>query len=54
MKTTFTPEQRHQGFRGMLHGGLMMTMLDEALAWYASRQRRFGMTSEQILENSKP
>jgi len=28
--------------------------LDEALAWYASRQRRFGMTSEQILENSKP
>ena len=28
--------------------------LDEALAWYASRQRRFGMTAEQTLGKMKP
>ncbi|HQP30899.1 MAG TPA: polyprenyl diphosphate synthase [Deltaproteobacteria bacterium] len=28
--------------------------LDDALAWYASRQRRFGMTAEQILEKTTP
>ena len=28
--------------------------LDEALAWYASRQRRFGMTAEQTLGKTKP
>jgi undecaprenyl diphosphate synthase len=28
--------------------------LDEALAWYASRQRRFGMTAEQALEKMTP
>jgi undecaprenyl diphosphate synthase len=28
--------------------------LDEALAWYASRQRRFGMTAEQALGKTTP
>jgi len=28
--------------------------LDEAIAWYASRQRRFGMTAEQTLGKTKP
>ncbi len=33
VETTFTPQKNHQGFQNMLHGGLMMTLLDEAIAW---------------------
>jgi len=28
----FVPEQRHQGWKGILHGGIVSTLLDEALA----------------------
>lgn len=28
----FIPEQKYQGWKGMLHGGIISTLLDEALA----------------------
>ncbi|ADL11879.1 PaaI family thioesterase [Acetohalobium arabaticum] len=32
VETTFTPRNVHQGFTGIVHGGLLSTLLDEAMA----------------------
>ncbi len=32
--TTFTPRLEHQGYDGIMHGGLISTILDEAIACY--------------------
>jgi acyl-coenzyme A thioesterase PaaI-like protein len=31
----FTPQEKHQGWPGVVHGGLIATMLDEAAGWAA-------------------
>jgi acyl-coenzyme A thioesterase PaaI-like protein len=31
----FTPQESHQGWPGVVHGGLIATMLDEAAGWSA-------------------
>jgi|SRR5690554_143661 len=30
--THFTPERNHQGYQGVLHGGIISTLLDEVMA----------------------
>lgn len=32
--TTFTPGPQHQGYDGIVHGGIVSTLLDEAMARY--------------------
>lgn len=32
VSTVFTPEQRFQGYEGILHGGIITTLLDEVMA----------------------
>ncbi|HEY2586687.1 MAG TPA: PaaI family thioesterase [Tepidisphaeraceae bacterium] len=32
----FTPAQNHMGFQGIVHGGLLSTVLDEAMVWAAT------------------
>src|SRR5579862_5670516 len=34
--TTFAPQSHHMGFEGIVHGGLLSTVLDEAMVWAAS------------------
>jgi len=29
----YTAEQRHQGYDGLLHGGVVTALLDEAMGW---------------------
>jgi acyl-coenzyme A thioesterase PaaI-like protein len=29
----FTPERRHEGYTGVVHGGIITTVLDEVMAW---------------------
>ncbi len=31
----FTPEPEHQGWPGVVHGGILSTILDEAMGWAA-------------------
>ncbi len=33
-KTTFTAEKQHQGYNGIVHGGIVSTLLDEVMARY--------------------
>jgi acyl-coenzyme A thioesterase PaaI-like protein len=42
VSTEFTPGPQHVGFEGMVHGGLLATVLDEAMTWAATwKNKRF-------------
>jgi uncharacterized protein (TIGR00369 family) len=43
----FTPQPQHAGFRGIVHGGILATVLDEAMFWAAaSTTKRFCLAAE--------
>jgi acyl-coenzyme A thioesterase PaaI-like protein len=45
--THFTPTDLHIGFEGIIHGGVIATVLDEAMVWAATwRGRRFCVCGE--------
>src|SRR5437773_9805367 len=48
--TTFTPTRDHIGFEGIIHGGLLATVLDEAMVWAATwRIKRFCVCGEMTV-----
>lgn len=43
----YTPREADQGFPGVLHGGILSTLLDEAMAWAMwSKSRALGVTAK--------
>lgn len=51
----FTPGERHAGYPGRMHGGLLAALADECLAWVAAVSRRgFCMTGELSLRYLRP
>ena len=46
----FTPEAHHIGFEGIIHGGVLATILDEAMVWAATWSgRRFCVCGEMTV-----
>ena len=43
--TMWTPDERHAGFPGFAHGGLVAAVLDDAMGRWAALQRRFLVTA---------
>jgi acyl-coenzyme A thioesterase PaaI-like protein len=43
----FTPQEMHQGWPGIVHGGLIATMLDEAAGW-AAREKGIDMVTAKM------
>lgn len=43
--TLWTPEERHAGFPGFAHGGLVAAVLDDAMGRWAALHRRFLVTA---------
>lgn len=42
VRTRFTPRPEHNGFKGVVHGGITATVLDEIMVWAcAVRTRKF-------------
>lgn len=39
------PDKRHQGFDGVVHGGLISTLIDEAMAYAAMSEAGFCVTA---------
>jgi acyl-coenzyme A thioesterase PaaI-like protein len=47
--THFTPTRDHIGFEGIVHGGLLATILDEAMVWAATwHGKRFCVCGELV------
>ncbi len=50
----FTPSPHHQGFPGRVHGGLVATMLDEAMGWAVYGQGVWAMTAKMSVRFREP
>ena len=47
VETRFTPAPEHNGFKQVVHGGLIATLLDETMVWACAVQtRRFAFCAE--------
>src|SRR5437762_54292 len=47
VQAQFTPEVVHVGFKGIVHGGIISTLLDELMVWACAVQtRRFAFCAE--------
>ena len=52
--TQFTPGQRHQGWPGVLHGGIIATLLDETMGRVAFLKRLWMVTVKMETTYRKP
>jgi uncharacterized protein (TIGR00369 family) len=52
--THFTPPAHAEGYPGMVHGGIISTMLDEVMAWSLNRHGIWAVTGELIARYRKP
>ena len=50
----WNPEKRHQGYTGVVHGGLISTLLDEAMAYAAMSVAGFGANADISVKFIKP
>ena len=51
----FTPRAEHVGFRGVVHGGIIATLLDEIMVWACAVQaKRFAYCAELNVRFLKP
>lgn len=49
------PQEHHQGWVGMLHGGVIATLMDETAGWVVTRKlQTAGVTSRLALHYIKP
>ena len=53
-ETIFVPDQFHQGFDGVVHGGITATVLDEAVANLFYQKSRVAMTAELDIRYHHP
>ena len=55
VRTRFTPRPEHIGFKGVVHGGIIATLLDEIMVWAcAVRTKKFGYCAEMTVRFQKP
>jgi uncharacterized protein (TIGR00369 family) len=53
--THFTPAAEHIGFKGVAHGGILATVLDEIMVWaVAVASRRFAFCAELTVRFLRP
>jgi uncharacterized protein (TIGR00369 family) len=55
VRTTYTPTADHIGFEGVVHGGILATVLDEAMVWAATwGYKRFCLCAEMTVRYKLP
>lgn len=52
--TYFVPEKRHQGYVGIVHGGIVSTVLDEVMARYVHILGHNAVTGEMTVRFKRP
>jgi acyl-coenzyme A thioesterase PaaI-like protein len=50
----YTPSERYQGFPGVLHGGILATMLDETMSRTGALRREWLMTGKLDIRYRRP
>lgn len=50
----FTPLREHEGYMGMVHGGIISTILDEVMAWSLYRLDIWAVTGRLSISFRKP
>lgn len=50
----FVPAERFEGYTGMVHGGIISTVLDEVMAWSLYRQQIWAVTAEMSVRYRAP
>lgn len=50
----FTPGPEHQGFESVVHGGIISTILDEAMAWATAHAGLWAVTGEMRVRFQLP
>jgi uncharacterized protein (TIGR00369 family) len=53
-ETRFTPLQRHEGYDGTVHGGIVTALLDETMGWAIFHQGIWGVTARINVTFRKP
>ena len=54
IRAEFTPGEQYQGWPGVVHGGIICTMLDEALGYAAGFQGLYAVTARMDVQYKKP
>jgi len=55
VQTEFTPRKEHIGFRDVIHGGIISTVLDEIMVWACAVQtKQFGYCAELTVRFQQP
>jgi acyl-coenzyme A thioesterase PaaI-like protein len=52
--TPFTPTDAFEGYEGVVHGGIVCTILDEVMAWSLYRQKTWAVTGTLSTRFRKP
>lgn len=50
----FTPSRHHEGYLGITHGGILATMLDEAMSWAITSDGDVGVTARMSVTFRQP
>lgn len=50
----FTPTRAHEGYMGMTHGGILATILDEAMSWAITHAGDLGVTARMSVTFRRP
>lgn len=50
----FTPEKQHEGYTGVVHGGIITTVLDEVMAWALYDKEIWAVTGDIRVRFRRP
>lgn len=54
VQAEFTPKPVHEGYAAMMHGGIVSTLLDEAMSWAVIDQGNLAVTAKIEVEFKRP
>lgn len=54
VRATFTPEVEHEGYSRLTHGGIISTILDEAMSWAVVASGRLAVTARMEVRFRQP
>lgn len=54
VEARFTPRPEHEGYAGLVHGGIISALLDEAMSWSVIARGKLAVTAQMSLRFRRP